>query len=83
MRAKALPRIQEDALRALFRLLTHPMDKSWFDASTVGAHASTLASLETAGLIERRWANSSLRGGEHLVYRLTNRGYVSARRLDR
>lgn len=44
------------------------------DAISTGVHPSTLAALTRAGYVERRWANSSLRGGEHWVYRLTIAG---------
>ena len=68
------------ALSSMLGNLTHPMDKSFSRASAIGASPATLSSLESVGLVERRWANSSLRGGEHWTYRLTNRGYNVARR---
>lgn len=72
---------QAAALRALLGLMSRPMDQAFRDAEHVGAHASTLVSLESRGLVERRLGNSSLRGGERWGYRLTNRGYNVARRL--
>lgn len=53
------------------------------DARTIGAHTATCASLVTLGLASSMWFSSSLKGGETKGFRLTGRGVVALRGLQR
>lgn len=52
-------------------------------ASAIGASPAVLTSLANLGLLERRWENSSLRGGEHWSYRINALGISTSNKLRR
>jgi len=54
------------------------------EASQIGGVAArTLTSLAEAGLVDRKWHNSSLRGGERWAYRISNKGALALRRAEK
>lgn len=74
--------LNEKQLRAL-KLINGIPGQQYEEAHRLGVSASTLAALTRKGLVNRRWRNSSLRGGERWAYRLSNRGAVVLIRIQR